>query len=179
MIISYLALSKYYGGIMKYDSNGNLLLTKLFSNPNQLTLNLSFFQIVSIISIGDADIAINGRVLSLSSPISYSNNSSTDQVVFRIDNNGNTIWTTVLDYQLGLDAADAMTSYGSIIYSWMLSSLSYPWYFSLNGVDGSYLHSNCYTFFYYKSSDIISNWKLKLFRLQSWLCFRKLYLFVR
>ena len=117
MIISYEASSKYYGGYMKYDSNGKMLFTKLFSDPNQSTFNLSFFQVVSIISIGEADIAINGRVLSLSSAISYSNNSSTDQVVFRIDNNGNTIWTTVLDYQLGYDAVDVMTSYGSIIYS--------------------------------------------------------------
>ena len=164
---------------MKYDSNGKMLFTKLFSDPNQSTFNLSFFQVVSIISIGEADIAINGRVLSLSSAISYSNNSSTDQVVFRIDNNGNTIWTTVLDYQLGYDAVDVMTSYGSIIYSWMFTSLLYPWYFSLNGEDGSYLHSNCYTFFYNKPSDVIGNWRLKLFRLKSWLCFRKLYLFVR
>ena len=138
---------------MKFDANGNMLLTKLFANPNQATLNLSFLQTVSITAVGDNDIAVNGRVLSLSSSISYSNDSSTDQVVFRINQNGDIVWTTILDYMLGYDATNKMTSYGSKIYSGMYASLLYPWFFSLNGSDGSYFYSNWYTFFYYKNDD--------------------------
>ena len=110
---------------MKYDINGNLKLSKLFANSKQTTLNLLFLQTISITSIEDTDIAINGRILD-SSLINYSNNSSTDQVVFRINNNGEAVWTTVLDYQLGYDAPDVMTSYGSTIYSGMYASLLYP-----------------------------------------------------
>ena len=45
---------------MKFDANGNMMLTKLFADPNQATLNLSFLQTVSITVIEDTDIAING-----------------------------------------------------------------------------------------------------------------------
>ena len=141
---------------MKYDINGNLKLSKLFANSKQTTLNLLFLQTISITSIEDTDIAINGRILD-SSLINYSNNSSTDQVVFRINNNGEAVWTTVLDYQLGYDAPDVMTSYGSTIYSGMYASLLYPWFISLNGTDGSYMHSNCFTFFLNSPNDYKSN----------------------
>ena len=121
-----MALSTYYGGLMKFDKNGNIKLSKFFADPYQPTLTLLFLQTISMVTIGENDITINGRVLSQYSFISYSNNSSTDQVVFRIDQNGSILWTTVLDFQFGYDSACKMTSYGSTLYSGMYASLLYP-----------------------------------------------------
>ena len=164
---------------MKFDANGNMLLSKLFADPNQTTLNLSFLQTVSITVIEDTDIAINGRVLSSSSSINYSNNSSTDQVVFRISQTGGTLWVTILDYKLGYDSTNKMISYGSTIYSGMYANRLYPWFFSLNGTSGGYLLSNWYTFFFNNINDDIGNWDLKLYRFKMQICDSKLCLLVR
>ena len=140
---------------MKFDTNGNIKLSKIFTDPSQITLRLSYLQIVSIVLIEDNDVVINGRVSSLSSSISYSNDSSIDQVVFRVNQNGESIWTTVFDYQLGYDIANKMTSFGSKIYTGMFSNLNYPWFISINGTDGRNLQSKWYSFFVNKSNDFM------------------------
>ena len=140
---------------MKFDTNGNIKLSKIFTDPSQITLRLSYLQIVSIVLIEDNDVVINGRVSSLSSSISYSNDSSIDQVVFRVNQNGESIWTTIFDYQLGYDIANKMTSFGSKIYTGMFSNLNYPWFISINGTDGRNLQSKWYSFFVNKSNDFM------------------------
>ena len=63
---------------------------------------------------------LNGNVVYSISTIGYSADSSTDQVVFRVDQKGETLWSTVLDYNLGFDFSSGLNSYGSTIYTGML-----------------------------------------------------------
>ena len=98
---------------------------------------------------------MNGRVLYSDSLIGFSNSSSTDQFVFKLNQNGDIQWTTTLDFRLGYDAASEMTSYSNIVYSGMYADLNYPWFFSINGTNGKYLISNWFTFFYNSTTDNI------------------------
>ena len=128
-------------------------LLKVLATTSQSTQTPLFYQSMYLIQLDDGNIALNGRVLSSVSLVGYSNNSSTDQVVFKMNQNGNILWTTALDFRLSYDAASEMTSYENIIYSGMYANLIYPWVLSLNGINGSYLLSNWFTYFFNSTDD--------------------------
>ena len=96
---------------------------------------------------------LNGNVVYSISTIGYSADSSTDQVVFRVDQKGETLWSTVLDYNLGFDFSSGLNSYGSTIYTGMYANNLYPWIITLNGVNWNYLLSKCFTFYYLTLND--------------------------
>ena len=81
------------------------------------------------------------------SAIGYSSSSSTDCLISSIDQNGNIIWTTVIDYNLGTDSASSLVGYQSNLYGGMISYPSYPWIFNLNSTSGSYISSNIFSLF--------------------------------
>ena len=154
-------------------------LLKILATTSQSTQTPLFYQSMYLIQLDDGNIALNGRVLSPVSLVGYSNDSSTDQVVFKMNQNGNILWTTALDFRLGYDAASEMTSYANIIYSGMYANLLYPWVFSLNGTDGGYLLSNWFTFFFNTTGDTLGNYySLILFRIKSWICYREIFILV-
>ena len=162
MAITYEVSTEYYGGFMRFDSGGNMNLMKLLAFTNQSTQFL-FFHAMFIYHINTSDVVLIGRTLSSNrisnlqdqeiSTLSYSEDSSTDWILFRIDNNGNTVWTTVIDYQLGYDSASKIITYDSIVYGGMYANAFFPCFFSLNGSDGHYLQSNCFTFNSYDAND--------------------------
>ena len=60
------------------------------------------------------------------STIGYSNTSSADEAIFRLDQQGNIKWTTVLDFNLGYDTVSKMETYESIIYAGILGNSKFP-----------------------------------------------------
>ena len=119
-------MTSYYGGIIRFDSDGNMNLLKILATTSQSTQTPLFYQSMYLIQLDDGNIALNGRVLSPVSSVGYSNDSSTDQVVFKMNQNGDILWTTALDFRLGYDATSEMTSYANIIYSGMYANLDFP-----------------------------------------------------
>ena len=152
MIIGWNILASYYGGFIRFDSSGNMNLLKIFSSYNQIA-QAAFFQSSSLISFSNSGFILSGAVVSSISTIGYSEYSATDLAVIKIDPSGNTIWTTVLDYNLGYDFADTITKYESTIYVGMYANNTYPWFISLNGADGKILQSAWFTYFYYADND--------------------------
>ena len=152
MIIGWNILASYYGGFIRFDSSGNMNLLKIFSSNSQID-QAAFFQPSHLISFSNSGIILSGAVVSSISTIGYSQNSSTDQAVIKIDPSGNTIWTTVLDYNLGYDFADGMTIFESTVYVGMYGDIFYPWFVSLNGTDGNFLQSVWFTYYYNAEND--------------------------
>ena len=127
-------------------------LLKIFSSNSQIS-QAAFFQPSHLISFSNSGFILSGAVVSSISTIGYSQNSSSDQAVIKIDPSGNTVWTTVLDYNLGYDFADGITKYESTIYVGMFANNLYPWFISLNGVDGNFFKSAWFTYFYDADND--------------------------
>ena len=152
MIIGIEIIVSYYGGFVRFDSSGNMNFLKIFSSNTQIT-QAAFFQSSNIISFSNSGFILSGKVVSSLSTIGYSQNSSTDQAVIKIDQSGNTVWTTVLDYNLGYDFADTITKYESTVYVGMYAKNLYPWFISLNGADGDFLQSAWFTYFYNDDND--------------------------
>ena len=152
MIIGLDIFSSYYGGFVRFDSSGNMNSLKFFSSNAQIA-QATFFESSHLISFSNSGFILSGAVVSSISTIGYSQNSSTDQAVIKIDPSGNTVWTTILDYNLGYDFADGMTMYESTVYVGMYGDNFYPWFVSLNGADGNFLQSSWFTYFYYADND--------------------------
>ena len=130
---------------MRFDSNGNMNLLKLFGTQGS-PVTLKYFQPWSISSIGSSHVALSGRIDSIMSSIGYSSSSSTDNIIMRVDENGNIVWTTVIDYNYGYDFPCQSYSYESTHYVGMVGNISYPMIVSLNSTNGYYLKSNAFTF---------------------------------
>ena len=156
MSLNFEVQGSYYGGFIRFDSNGNKDLLRIFSS-NTESPQATYFQSLHILSYINSSIILNGVVVNASSKIGYSNNSSTDQIIFNIDKNGDVQWTTVLDYNSGYDFTSGLTSYDSYIYVGMFGDNLYPWFTSLNGIDGSYIQSKWFTFFDFSINDEKSN----------------------
>ena len=153
MIIGWDILASYYGGFIRFDSSGEMNLLKIFSSSSQIAQG-AFFQSSNIISFSNSGFILSGAVISSISTIGYSQNSSADQAVIKIDSSGNTVWITVLDYNLGSDFASGMTIYESTVYAGMFADYKYPWFISLNGTDGRSLLSIWFTFYENSVNDI-------------------------
>ena len=80
------------------------------------------------------------------STIGYSNTSSADEAIFRLDQQGNIKWTTVLDFNLGYDSVSKMATYESIIYAGILGNSKFPWFFTIDGSSGLYIKSRWFIF---------------------------------
>ena len=121
-------------------------LFKLFVDQNSQS-SFKYFQAGSISVLENNHISIWGRTDSTLSNIGYSNNSTTDYIVFRVDDNGNTKWATIIDYNYGYDSASKSFSYESTLYIGMVGDVNYPIIVSLNSTNGNLLKSNIFTFF--------------------------------
>ena len=114
----------YHGGLLRFNSNGTMDLFKLFSDQNSQS-SLKYFQAGFISEIENYHISVWGRTDSTLSNIGYSNNSTTDYIVFRVDDSGNIKWTTIIDNNYGYDSASKAFSYESILYIGMVGDVNY------------------------------------------------------
>ena len=145
----------YYSFILLFDSDGNLLKKLSFisqSSPNPT--NLLYFEAYWFRTYDTQSVILQGTVMKAISLVGYSNSSNADQALIKLDNQGNLIWATAVDYNLYYDSNSQFEVYNSTIYSALYSNNSFVCFFSLEGVSGLMTNSKCYSFPYQSVSDI-------------------------
>ena len=151
--------SFYYSFIILFDVNGILLKKFSFVNKSSLnSINLLYFEAYWVRTYDTQSIILQGTVRNSFSSIGYSNHSNVDQALIKLDNQGNMIWATAVDYKEYYDSNSKFEVYNSTIYSALYSNNSFVCYFSLEGVSGLMTNSKCYSFPYQLSSDISGNY---------------------
>ena len=147
----------YYNGfILMYDTNGSLIRTlSLILTENNID-SLGFIQLTSITSFDDQSLILGGIVVQVMSFIGYSVESFFDEALFKLDSEGNVIWCTAIDYNLGYNSDITMNVYDSIIYAGFFTNNIYLSYVAVNGTDGSLIISNSFSFPIRTTSDISS-----------------------
>ena len=111
--------SNFFNGLfLKLDQNGKVVLSKVFANnfDTGQVITLKYFQLDNIVE-ANSNIIMNGLVNKQLSAIGYSDDSFVDQIVLSLDEDGNTQWASVFDYNKVYDSDGSMAYYDSIIYS--------------------------------------------------------------
>lgn len=127
----------FYGGIAKYDSSGNLMQSKVFSNSLYGNgLALKYFEPFFIKKLNSSNLILNGLITYSLSSIGFSADSFVDQAVISIDTNMKTKWATVIDFKQSFDTGFTFVVDNSSVYSGLFAGNQFPCFFSLNASTG-------------------------------------------
>ena len=131
---------------------------KIFSNSfgGSQILQEKHFQANQLIRIGNNTLVVNGWVNQLMSSIGYSVDSYVDHIIISLDFNGNTVWSSIFDYNKTYESSGDMAIYNGILYSSLFTN-DYPWFLSVNSSNGKYIQSNTFTSFNRSITDSKSN----------------------
>ena len=139
---------------MKYDSNGHLQYSKVFSKSDSGTsINVMYYISGGITQYDDAHAILSGEVQYIQSSLGIAINSLIDQLVFKMDFDLNIEWASIFDYRNSSDTASNMIVYEGLIYTASYIANAYPWFFSINGTDGHYANSKVYIQIIYLNSN--------------------------
>ena len=99
--LSYYALwYSSFGGFIKFDANGHIVLSKVFANSlDGGTVQLKYLSQGYIYNTDNAHIIFNGKIIYGLSSIGYSNDSYIDQIIFSMDYDGSMNWISVFNYR--------------------------------------------------------------------------------
>ena len=116
----------YFSGIMKFNSDGNLLFTKTFSNSfSNNKLEIKYFLFGWIQKYNDLMI-MNGKVGYDQSALGFSSDSYIDQIVLTVDGGFNIKLASIFDYKLRIDTKNDFIIYEDIIYISDYAANYYP-----------------------------------------------------